>query len=252
MFNIGNVYFDVISIGIIVILIINMIVGLKKGFLGSLLSLSTGLLTFIAATALCVPLANLLVKWGWGESMQAGISDKLFSQNQELFKIIITNENKETLVAQGLSAFNLPSFLSSMMINLMNPYIGEKTTFAYAFSNGLTRYCFIAICYIALLIIFGIIFMILKRFAKKLNNVPVLGPLNRIAGMVLMLALGYLIIDAALFGLSNLFMMNVQWLDGVSGWMSQTLYLNNDGIFSLSKFMYTNSLTSKIIGLFVR
>lgn len=252
MFNIGNVYFDIISLVIIVILIINLFVGLKKGFLGALLSLSTGLLTFIAATALCVPLANLGLSWGWGASMQSGISDKLFEQNATLFETIITDANKETLVAQGLSAFNLPSFLSSILINLMNPYIGTNTTLAYAFSSGLTKYCFIAICYIALLIIFGIIFILLKRFAKNLNKVPVLGPINRIGGMIVMIALAYLIIDAVLFGLSNLFMMNLQWLDGVSSWMSKTLYLNDESIFSLSKFMYTNSLTSKIITLFVK
>ena len=67
-----------------------------------------------------------------------------------------------------------------------------------------------------------------------------------------MVALCYLIIDSLLFGLSNLLMLNVEWLDGVSGWMSYTLNLNNDNVFSLSKFMYTNSLTSKIINLFVK
>ncbi len=252
MFNIGNVYFDIISLVIIVLFIISAIVGLKKGFLASLLSLSTGLLTFIVATALCRPLSNLVISWGLGDAMQSGISSKLFEKNSLLFSVIVTDSNKETLVAQGLDAFSLPSFLSSFLITLMNPYIDNTHNLGYVFSYGLTNYCFIAICYIALLVIFGIIFMLLKRIAKKFNKVPVLGPINRICGLVLMVALAYLIIDALLFGISNLFMLNIQWLDGVSGWMTKTLYLNDESVFSLSKFIYTNSLTSKLISLFVK
>lgn len=252
MLNIGNVCFDVISIVIIVLLILSVFIGLKKGLIASLLSFSCGFLTFICATLLTKPLTNLLVSWGWAETMQTRIMDGLFSQNKDLFSVIITDSNKETLVQEGLKAVNLPSFLSSPIISLMNPYIGTNTKFGFALSYGLSYYAFMAICFLALLVIFGIIFIVLKRIAKAFNKVPVLGPINRILGAILMVALCYLIIDSLLFGLSNLLMLNVEWLDGVSGWMSYTLNLNNDNVFSLSKFMYTNSLTSKIINLFVK
>lgn len=252
MFNIGNVYFDIISLVIIVLFVVSGIVGLKKGLIASLLSFSAGLLTFICASLLAKPITDLFVSWGLISSMQTQIMDSLYSKNQVVFNTIITDSNKEYLVNEGLEAVNLPSFFASPLITIMNPYIGTNTKFAYALSYGLSYYVFMAICFIALLVIFGIIFVVLKRIAKAFNKIPVIGPINRIGGFVLMIALCYLIVDALLFGVSNLFMLNVQWLDGASGWMTNTLKLNDENAFSLAKFMYTNSLTSKIIQLFVK
>ncbi len=252
MFNTGNVYFDIISFVIIVLFVVSGIIGLKKGLIASLLSFSAGLLTFICASLLAKPITDLFVSWGVTSSMQTQIMDSLYSKNQVVFNTIITDSNKEYLVNEGLKAVNLPSFFASPLITIMNPYIGTNTKFAYALSYGLSYYVFMAICFIALLVIFGIIFVVLKRIAKAFNKIPVIGPINRIGGFILMIALCYLIVDALLFGVSNLFMLNVQWLDGASEWMTNALKLNDENVFSLAKFMYTNSLTSKIIQLFVK
>ena len=87
-----------------------------------------------------------------------------------------------------------------------------------------------------------LVFMFLKKRAKKVNDAPVLGGINRLLGALLNGIVGYITIDAILFLISFITLKDGE----IANFFVTTMYLDQDEVFTISKFISQHSIIRKI------
>ena len=97
--------FDVISIVYISIFVLAVLIGLKRGFLKTLVSFIKGIGAFVLAIFLCKPLGVLLTNSKVGSTIAVKISDYLVGKGG-IFTVTITAENKDVLLTNALKEAN--------------------------------------------------------------------------------------------------------------------------------------------------
>lgn len=248
-FNIGNLYFDLFSIIFIVLLLISLIVGAAKGFLRELLAFGKVFAVIAAAILLCKPFGDFIFNLGGiGNNIANSYESGLINANPDVFNQIVTTSNKDVVIPAGLELLHIPSLFVKPLTSLILPFITESGTVAHFVAKGLATYTTIAIAFVIIMILGAIIFALLGHLAKKVHNAPVIGSFDKILGLFLGAAICYLLIDAALFGLSFLLVNE----NGFTNWVSTTMYLKNDSVNTISKWMYENNLTSRIVASFIK
>ena len=66
IFKLGRLYFDIISLIGIILILVQSIIGLKKGFLYSIIKMGKGIITVVLSALLAKPLSILLMKSSLG------------------------------------------------------------------------------------------------------------------------------------------------------------------------------------------
>jgi len=92
-------------------------------------------------------------------------------------------------------------------------------------------------------VVISIIYFFVLRFAKKINKNKVLGGINRLLGFVFGLAINYFTIDIIIYLISLVALGSPD----LSQKIATTIYLNNEEIFTIAKFIYNNNITKLII-----
>ena len=87
----------------------------------------------------------------------------------------------------------------------------------------------------------------LGLLAKKLNKIPVLGPINRITGGVLGFTSGIMICFVISYILSLFLSTGIEFGNTIARWMG----VGDDNAWSISKVFYEINLIPLIINLFV-
>ena len=243
-FNIGSLYFDIFSIVFIVILLISVIAGAHKGFLRTLVGFLKIFAVLAAAILLCRVLGGFIYNLGIGNSIANSYESGLLNMNHDVFSQIVNESNKEVLVPEGVKLLNIPSIFHQPLINMVLPMIDGEGTVAHFVAKGFASYTTTAIAFVIIVILGSIACVILKHFAKVIHNAPVIGGFDKLLGFVLGAAICYIVLDAILFGASFI-IARPEW--EISQWISNTMYLNDDSVMTISKWMYQNNLTSIII-----
>lgn len=244
IFSLGNLYFDIISLIIIVALIVAIIIGAVKGFLYSLIKFAQVFVVFGAAILLAKPLGDALFNSGLGDKLVTNLTPSIEGMGT-MFAAPLTADNKLEYITSGLIELNIPSFIADGLAEKIMTFVTletEETLGAYI-SQGIVNYSLIAISFLVIALLLTIVFAILKAVAKKINDVPVLGGINRTLGGILSGAVAYIIVDALLFLISF-----VTLKDGsLSSFFVQTMYLDQEGVYTLSKFISQHSIMRLIL-----
>lgn len=243
-FNIGSLYFDIFSIAFVVILLISMIAGAAKGFLKTLVGFLRVFAVLAAAILLCRALGDFIYNLGIGNSIAGSYESGLLNMNHDVFSQIVNDSNKDVLIPEGVKLLNIPSIFHQPIVKMVLPMINGEGTVAHFVSKGFASYTTTAIAFVIIVILGSIVCVILKHFAKVVHNAPVIGGFDKLLGLVLGVAICYIILDAILFGTSFI-IARPEW--GISQWISNTMYLNDDSVMTISKWMYQNNLTSMIV-----
>ena len=153
--------------------------------------------------------------------MQEGISQEAisFAGNNQLNKLILFYDANQVTLDGGLALANYTAV-------------------------ALTTYIMRAFAFILIVLLGSLVVVLVNKLAKAIHKLPVLGAFDRLLGLALSAFVCYIIIDAALYGIS-LVLINTNW--GVSKWLVETLYLEEDNVFTLGKFMMQNSLIKMLI-----
>lgn len=239
IFSIDNLYFDIISIIILVILICSIIGGAVKGFLYSVVEFARVIVTYGAAIFLAKPFGDFLFNTSLGDMLVSNVSTSIEGMGT-LFSEPIPVDNQQMFVSEALANLNIPSFIADGLADKILEYIqidGGQTLGLYI-SKGLVNYGLIAIGFVIILIVAGILFSLLKRIAKKINEKPVIGGVNRLLGAALNLVVAYLVVDGLLFLLSFITLTD----SSVSQFLITTMYLNDESVITLSKAITQHSI----------
>lgn len=236
--------FDIISIVFIVIIILYLLIGLKKGFFKSLTSILKNVIAFIMAILLCAPLAHLLVKTNMGENLSYTFQG-FFNSKGPLFTTIVTKDNQAILIGQALTSLNMPKLLSSYigdsMVGILNGI--ENETLSYALSITFSYYIFVGISFIVLFIVARLLVILLNKLFGLLENITIIKTVDRILGVVLNLIRGLVLVCL----LSYIITLIVPTGNGLANYFIKQMALDDKNVFTISKFFYENNFLLIII-----
>lgn len=247
LFGIGNLYFDIISIIVVVLILFNAIKGIRKGLLYSILKLIKMFIVLIGASLLARPLANYLINSGIGTSWIQKIGTNIEGLGG-IFANPLSGSDKLNVVVDALESLNIPKSIIEILSNYISKFtdVGD-TSLGLLIARGIVYYILVGICFFAIMLIINIIFIFILKLAKRVNDSIVLGGINKLLGAVFCMVVCYIVLDIAIYLISVLMMWNTSMMD----FFSSIMNLNSDKIFTISKFMYNHNITKHIIGALI-
>jgi uncharacterized membrane protein required for colicin V production len=197
-------YFD---IGILAVILIYSLIGLKRGLLSSI----AGLISFLGALAAAYFLGEqvriLLESFAIHTSIQTFLQNEVFINNA-IFETQLTNDNFAQTVLAGLSVLNLPSEVASPLMVFVE---GLNQPLGQALAEGLTNFSMILLSfvgvYLAVRIVLQIIMNALVRLVKRSQ---VTSNLDSIFGLIFGLAKGIVFVFVIVAILTALSFINVE------------------------------------------
>lgn len=242
-----SIKFDYVSIVLIVILVIGLIYGVFKGFLKTALSIVVYIGSIVIAVFVTNPLANWLKTLPMKESINSGVYNWLNTGHEEAFQMVLTMENKDTIIPEALKAFGLPEALSS----IINPFINgnipsEGIQVGEFITTTITNYILMAIAFVIVWLVSFIILLIVKMLIKKILKVKAINVIDKLLGVVTGLALSICICLVASYGLACVINLN----ENVYNYFKDVMYLEDDNVYTISKMLYENNYLQQLINMF--
>ena len=242
-----SIFFDKITIIFLILLAAFIVIGIVRGFLFSLLSLAGLLIAVACAFLLSKPVGDALTNSSIGTSMQGSIYDWILTKSNYA-AYPLSQELAEDLLPEILNEIGIPNFLNSFIISLILPYIPEVATepIGQYIAHGVANIALVVISFLVLLIVFSIALLFLKRFAKGVNKIPVVGLVNRLLGAVFGLAMGVVFLIVVSYGLNF-----VALIPGANEWLVSELRLTDSSSWSFAKMLYEQNVIGTLIQLYL-
>ncbi len=194
-----------LDILIIFILVLCALIGLIRGFLRSVISLCSTLVTLVLAIWLAKPLSGVIDGW-------FGLSEAIASSLEPTFlNFFATNDTSSGWVAQLISIFLGSGYMES------SP---PAEQIAVDFSSAVGSVITIIICAVVLYILIRVLLWVLSRLFRKITRNRTIGAVDRILGTVIGVAKGFLYIFIALgiiFLLGSFITPLGAWVDNMIG-----------------------------------
>ena len=211
----GMITIDAIGLSVTIIdliialyFVVMALIGIKRGFVKMLfkicgtLAVVTGavLLASTVAGALIGPLGhfieNPITDWMVGLTTESGI--EIFTQPFNWGDSAV----QEELLPMALAAMGLPNFLSGILIDIgvfgsLLEGAGEVALIE-VLPAGLTTIIMTIASFVLLLIVFGILLIIIKRFLTTLTEFRLFGAVNKVLGCIFGLAQAYILVSLLL------------------------------------------------------
>ena len=242
-----NIFFDKITIIFLILLVAFIVIGIVRGFLFSLLSLAGFLIAVACAFLLSKPIGDALTNSSIGTSMQGSIYDWILTKSNYA-AYPLSQELAKEMLPEMLNEIGIPNFLNSFIISLILPYIPEVATepIGQYIAHGVANIALVVISFLVLLIVFSIVLLFLKRFAKGVNKIPVVGLVNRLLGAVFGLAIGVVFLIVVSYGLNF-----VALIPGANEWLVSELRLTDSSSWSFAKMLYEQNVIGTLIQLYL-
>ncbi len=276
----GQTYvFDWISLIFLLIVLLAMANGIRKGFIRSALSFFAIAIAFFVAYLLAKPMANWIYGInGCGESLHSSMSSYFVSlgakhpvsTGNEVADAIIYAQfgsknamewvvsksqlqatvygTEKTVLDFALESVSLPSFLMGYVKNFILSAVPETATenLAYYLGQSASTLIMIAICFACLFVLTFIVTKILAvLLGLAFSHMPVIKWLDKLLGAAFGIVIGLIevsYISAGLVALSaNADVYN--FLDGV-------LKLSDPSIYTVGKVFYNNNFLEIFLGYF--
>ena len=242
-----SIFFDKITIIFLILLVAFIVIGIVRGFLFSLLSLAGFLIAVVCAFLLSKPVGDALTNSSIGTSMQGSIYDWILTKSNYA-AYPLSQELAKEMLPEMLNEIGIPNFLNSFIISLILPYIPEVATepIGQYIAHGVANIALVVISFLVLLIVFSIALLFLKRFAKEVNKIPVVGLVNRLLGAVFGLAMGVVFLIVVSYGLNF-----VALIPGANEWLVSELRLTDSSSWSFAKMLYEQNVIGTLIQLYL-
>ena len=249
IFNLGNVYFDILSLIALVLLLLTSIEGCIKGFAYSFIKIVKNIIILVTSFVLAKPLANILLNLSFAIDLENQLINGLENMGEIFAQPLPSGEELET-IRMSLENLNLPPMFSEPLTNFVSSLNSslQGENLATLLGHGIMQYFAIFVSFIIISLILSIIFSLILRVAKRVNDKKVIGGVNRLLGFILGLVICYIKIDILIYILSVGMMIN----SDVHEFIRQTIYLDSNEIFTLIKFIYNHNITGFIIGALLK
>lgn len=237
---------DIISLIFLIIILVSVFSGFKKGFFKIIIRLLKGLLCLILAVVFAKPIASLLIETPIGTFIQQHLSDAFLAKGG-IYTLTITEANKAEVFNSALTQLNIPQFLTNILVSYLNELVvlNGSVNVADGLASSITFYILVALSFVIIYFVVLLLCGILNKILKHLAELPIIKPLNRIAGAILNGVISVFSICLILY----LVTLILPFSEGFAKWFADTIMLNNPEVFTLSKFLYENNLVIKLLEL---
>lgn len=163
----------IVDIAIVLIFLLICWISYRRGFLATLLTIASGIFSLVIVYILAGPVAKTLV--------QSGIFNG-FRTNVELSLASRLNQTGGS-IGQALAGLGIPESWSSRIVTESTAASGNAARYA---AEQLTHLVAGVAAIILLFVFFQIVVrFFLKRLAKGVNRIPIIGMINRVGGFLL-------------------------------------------------------------------
>lgn len=162
-----------------------MVRGHKKGFLRSALTTFSFVITIVVATALAVPVSNMLENSSFGSRISENVSESINEKFSEYTDGTFLDEDEQDSFLESLA---LPSIVQDSIkeTNTSEDYAQMGvTSFKEYTAQKVTDVIINAAAYIIVMVIAAVVLKIILRLAGFVNKIPVIGGINRFLGALL-------------------------------------------------------------------
>lgn len=224
--------FDWISIVFLAIVVLFLVIGLFRGLMKTIIDLLSNVVLFLVSLALCGPLANLMVGWGWGNGISASFEGMLSGMSGA--DTVLDGTNNISTFAQAYESINIPSFVSNPLAQLTNNLVGpvSDVTLGAALASFFTIMVFRIIAFVAMFIILLVVVLILKKVFKKLRDIKIIKVVDVIGGAVAGAVLGAFVVILIAFVIDLSLAA-----PGFGDFFNDALKLTDDSYWSIGKWL---------------
>ncbi len=232
-------YFGIIDIVLVLIMIISLILGYKKGFVKKAIGLVGLLVALVVAAVFCGKLSLFLqeekVFYSIYTNVKNNVIDAMIENN-------MTNDAKSALTQMGVPDF-LAVFLADKITASLNPFelADNIATFFYGIAMNV-------ISFVTLFIGVFVVTIILKIIANILRANAIIHFVDGLLGMVLYFCLTMLVVYV-IFAIVGL-LYNQSFFVSAKEFLDVDMKLN-ENTFRLSKFFYNNNIITNFFQLFL-
>lgn len=276
----GQTYvFDWISLVFLLVVILAMLNGIRKGFIRSALSFFAVVIAFFVAYLLAKPLANWIYGInGCGESLHSSMSSYFISLGEKhpvstgneiadafVYMTFGSKNSMEWVVSKSqlqttvygtektvldfaLESISLPSFLMGYVKNFILSAVPDSASenLAYYLGESASMLLLIAMCFAGLFLLTFIVTKILAIvLGLAFSHLPVVKWLDKLLGAAFGIVIGLIevsYLSAALVAFSAIPEF-YSFLDGV-------LKLSDPNIYTVGKVFYNNNFLEVFLGYF--
>lgn len=238
----------IVDIVIILVAIILMVVGYKKGFIKKLISLAGILVIVVFSVMFCGQFAEFMKHHGiFYPSINESICNNIIGNFEEK-GIEITVLSVSEALEQGL---NVPKFFADIICNGIENGSAELPAIEAAgrISEYLSSIVMTIIAFFILLIGTFLIVLILKLVADALRTNKLIKFVDGVLGMIFYLAV-YAVIICVLFYALSIF-IDQEWFTPAREWLNVDMMLEDDSKFRISKAIYESNILKRILDLFI-
>ena len=234
--NLG--FCGITDIILVLLFIIALIIGAKKGFMTKFISLSSGLVGLVIAILFCSRFANMLIA---NEVFYPSIENNIYNN------ILSSGMINETSNASDiLQALGFPGIIADYIGSKIQSDLGV-TNLAVSLASETAKLFMVIISFAILLIGCWVLTFILKILIKLLRNSLIIRIADGFLGVILYGFLSIILIYILFFVLSLI--IQIPALDGFKNFMTVDMQLDTDK-FRLSKYFYENNILINFFRLF--
>ena len=237
---------DILTLIFLAIILLNLFMGLVRGFLKELISFFGFFLVLLGAFLLCKPIGGLFNNL-FGNAFASPIYNFLVGKSDQ-FAQVMTQEAANEALPSLLSGIKVPSFLQAPIIKYVVgciPAESPELAVGTYVANSMALLACSAIAFIAVAIVLIIVLVIITKLTKKINHVPVLGWLNKLLGALLGILAGIVVVA----GIGSLISM-MSGMEFMQKFLVETLKvpLEDPNRWSFAKVFIENDLINMVIG----
>ena len=242
-----SIRFDWISIVYLVILVLSILVGIKRGFFKTLINALGGIIVIVVALLLAKPIGNMLFGTGLKDAIFTPVQSWLIGKNSSM-EVVIPVENAAEALKTALGEIGTPAALIETLVNVILPFVPETGSFtpAEVIALGITNYVLIAGAFLVLCIVLFIVLMILKRFLNRLSEIEFIKWIDKTLGGVLGLVVGVCFVCFVSYGLTFL-----STLPSCQDFITKTMFLTDDSVWTFSKCIYQYNVVGALFELYL-
>jgi len=216
-----------LDVVILVVLLIGLVIGLRKGFIDQLFSLIGIVAVIVLAVLMCKPVATALMASDKGvifDKISSILLEKLgsweyYTTTQVVWSDVETNK---TLIATALEMLGMPKILVTFGVfnGIFRGLSAEPTTLQAQLPQQLTLYINYVIAFLILFVVLLVAVIIVKNILKKIVDLPILKQVDQFLGLLFGLLKNFAIIIAVFAVIT--FLSSI--ITPLGNFMSETVY----------------------------
>ena len=169
----GMLKIATVDIVVFAVLAIALIIGFVKGFMKQILSILGFFASLVLAFVFCDDLADFA--FNNFPTITNGVRGMIESM---LGTILGDNLSSKEALLSALSESKIPAFLHEIIANIV-----ISSDFSLQIVDVLTKWALTVICFIAIIIVANIVFLLLKKFFKFITQIPLVKTVDKTLGM---------------------------------------------------------------------